>query len=171
MHVHANDDLAARAADALVESRRLDAPGVVDEPDAPVGGGEAPEHLARRVHAHPVGDQDLESIAGPVLRQDRLDAGLDVRLFVEARNRDGHEGLHPTSIRPRARVPAGDLCRIGRCSAALVPVDLRVLLVSYSFPPVGGAGVQRVVKLAKYLPHHGVWPAILTAANPERSAP
>ncbi len=45
-------------------------------------------------------------------------------------------------------------------------MDLRALLVSYSFPPVGGAGVQRVVKLAKYLPHHGVWPAILTAANP-----
>ena len=44
-------------------------------------------------------------------------------------------------------------------------MDLRALLVSYSFPPVGGAGVQRVVKLAKYLPHHGVWPAILTAAN------
>ena len=26
--------------------------------------------------------------------------------------------------------------------------------------------MQRVVKLAKYLPHHGVWPAVLTAANP-----
>jgi len=26
--------------------------------------------------------------------------------------------------------------------------------------------VQRVVKLAKYLPHHGVWPAVLTADNP-----
>jgi glycosyltransferase involved in cell wall biosynthesis len=45
-------------------------------------------------------------------------------------------------------------------------VDLRVLLVSYSFPPVGGAGVQRVVKLAKYLPLHGVRPAVLTVANP-----
>jgi glycosyltransferase involved in cell wall biosynthesis len=45
-------------------------------------------------------------------------------------------------------------------------VDLRVLLVSYAFPPVGGAGVQRVVKLAKYLPHHGVRPAVLTVANP-----
>ena len=45
-------------------------------------------------------------------------------------------------------------------------VDLRALLVSYGFPPVGGAGVQRVVKLAKYLPHHGVWPAVLTASNP-----
>ena len=48
-------------------------------------------------------------------------------------------------------------------------MDLRALLVSYSFPPVGGAGVQRVAKLAKYLPHHGVRPAVLTVANP--SAP
>jgi glycosyltransferase involved in cell wall biosynthesis len=45
-------------------------------------------------------------------------------------------------------------------------VDLRALLVSYSFPPVGGAGVQRVVKLAKYLPLHRVRPAVLTVANP-----
>lgn len=44
--------------------------------------------------------------------------------------------------------------------------DLRALLVSYSFPPVGGAGVQRVTKLAKYLPHHRVRPAVLTVANP-----
>jgi glycosyltransferase involved in cell wall biosynthesis len=45
-------------------------------------------------------------------------------------------------------------------------VDLRALLVSYSFPPVGGAGVQRMAKLAKYLPLHGVRPAVLTVANP-----
>jgi glycosyltransferase involved in cell wall biosynthesis len=44
-------------------------------------------------------------------------------------------------------------------------VTVRALLVSYSFPPVGGAGVQRVVKLAKYLPMHGVRPAVLTVAN------
>ncbi|MGH7272817.1 MAG: hypothetical protein ACREJ3_20495 [Polyangiaceae bacterium] len=43
---------------------------------------------------------------------------------------------------------------------------LRALLVSYCFPPAGGAGVQRVVKLAKYLPHHGVSPAVLTVKNP-----
>jgi glycosyltransferase involved in cell wall biosynthesis len=46
------------------------------------------------------------------------------------------------------------------------PLDLRALLVSYSFPPVGGAGVQRVVKLAKYLPFHDVRPAVLTVSNP-----
>jgi glycosyltransferase involved in cell wall biosynthesis len=38
--------------------------------------------------------------------------------------------------------------------------------VSYSFPPVGGAGVQRVLKLTKYLPAHGVTPAVLTVSNP-----
>ena len=44
--------------------------------------------------------------------------------------------------------------------------NLRVLVVSYAFPPVGGAGVQRVLKLVKYLPSHGVKPAVLTVANP-----
>jgi len=43
---------------------------------------------------------------------------------------------------------------------------MRALIVSYSFPPVGGAGVQRMVKLAKYLPSYGVSPSILTVANP-----
>jgi glycosyltransferase involved in cell wall biosynthesis len=39
---------------------------------------------------------------------------------------------------------------------------MRVLIVSYAFPPVGGAGVQRVLKLVKYLPRHGVTPSVLT---------
>ena len=43
---------------------------------------------------------------------------------------------------------------------------LRALVVSYVFPPVGGAGVQRVLKLVKYLPRHGVTPAVLTALEP-----
>lgn len=42
----------------------------------------------------------------------------------------------------------------------------RALLVAYAFPPVGGAGVQRMSKLAKYLPLHGVTPEVLTVANP-----
>jgi glycosyltransferase involved in cell wall biosynthesis len=44
--------------------------------------------------------------------------------------------------------------------------DLRALIVSYAFPPVGGAGVQRVLKLVKYLPSHRVTPAVLTVENP-----
>lgn len=44
--------------------------------------------------------------------------------------------------------------------------DLRALIVAYSFPPTGGAGVGRPVKLVKYLGLHGVRPAVLTASNP-----
>jgi glycosyltransferase involved in cell wall biosynthesis len=44
-----------------------------------------------------------------------------------------------------------------------------VVLVSYVFPPCGGAGVQRVAKLARYLPLHGLRSVVLTCSNP--SAP
>lgn len=43
---------------------------------------------------------------------------------------------------------------------------LRALVVSYVFPPVGGAGVQRVLKLVKYLPRSGVQADVLTAKDP-----
>jgi glycosyltransferase involved in cell wall biosynthesis len=43
---------------------------------------------------------------------------------------------------------------------------MEALIVAYSFPPVGGAGVARVLKLVKYLPAHGVTPSVLTVANP-----
>lgn len=42
----------------------------------------------------------------------------------------------------------------------------RVLLISYHFPPVGGAGVQRPVKFVKYLPEFGWEATVLMAANP-----
>lgn len=42
----------------------------------------------------------------------------------------------------------------------------RVLLIAYQFPPVGGGGVQRSVKFAKYLPAAGWNPSILTVRNP-----
>jgi glycosyltransferase involved in cell wall biosynthesis len=42
----------------------------------------------------------------------------------------------------------------------------RVLIVSYVFPPVGGAGVQRTTKFVKYLPGLGWMPSVLTVANP-----
>ncbi|WP_437589805.1 glycosyltransferase [Sorangium sp. So ce1000] len=45
----------------------------------------------------------------------------------------------------------------------------RLLLVSYHFPPVGGAGVQRPVKFVKYLRRFGWETSVLVAANP--SAP
>jgi glycosyltransferase involved in cell wall biosynthesis len=42
----------------------------------------------------------------------------------------------------------------------------RVLLVTYPFPPVGGAGVQRITKFAKYLPQCGWRASVLTVKNP-----
>jgi len=38
----------------------------------------------------------------------------------------------------------------------------RVLFVTYHFPPVGGAGVQRSVKFVRYLPDFGYEPVVLT---------
>lgn len=40
----------------------------------------------------------------------------------------------------------------------------RVLLFAYYFPPMGLSGVQRVAKLAKYLPDHGWKPTVITVA-------
>ena len=42
----------------------------------------------------------------------------------------------------------------------------RVLFITYAFPPVGGAGVQRVTKFVKYLPGFGWTPSVLTPSNP-----
>jgi glycosyltransferase involved in cell wall biosynthesis len=42
----------------------------------------------------------------------------------------------------------------------------RVLLIAYNFPPVGGAGVQRAVKLIKYLPESGWEAVVITGPGP-----
>jgi len=42
----------------------------------------------------------------------------------------------------------------------------RVLFVAYTFPPVGGAGVQRTTKFVKYLPQFGWDASVLTVSNP-----
>src|SRR5574341_72662 len=38
----------------------------------------------------------------------------------------------------------------------------KVLIIAYYFPPLGGAGVQRALKFAKYLPEFGWEPVVLT---------
>lgn len=42
----------------------------------------------------------------------------------------------------------------------------KVLLIAYHFPPLGGGGVFRTVKFAKYLPEFGYQPIVLTVKNP-----
>ena len=43
----------------------------------------------------------------------------------------------------------------------------RVLIITYYWPPSGGSGVQRWLKMAKYLPEHGWQPVIYTAEGAE----
>ncbi len=43
----------------------------------------------------------------------------------------------------------------------------RVLIITYYWPPSGGAGVQRWLKFAKYLPEFGWQPVVYTPSNPE----
>lgn len=38
----------------------------------------------------------------------------------------------------------------------------KILIITYYWPPGGGAGVQRWLKFTKYLPEHGVEPVVLT---------
>ncbi|MCC6937389.1 MAG: glycosyltransferase [Flavobacteriales bacterium] len=46
----------------------------------------------------------------------------------------------------------------------------RVLIISYYWPPNGGAGVYRWLKMSKYLPEYGWQPVIYTPENPEMVA-
>jgi glycosyltransferase involved in cell wall biosynthesis len=43
----------------------------------------------------------------------------------------------------------------------------RVLIISYYWPPSGGAGVQRWLKFVKFLPKNGWTPVVYTPSNPE----
>ncbi len=42
----------------------------------------------------------------------------------------------------------------------------RILIITYYWPPVGGPGVQRWLKFAKYLPGYGVEPVVYIPENP-----
>lgn len=46
----------------------------------------------------------------------------------------------------------------------------RVLVITYYWPPNGSVGVQRWLKMCKYLPRHGWEPVVYTPANPEMAA-
>jgi glycosyltransferase involved in cell wall biosynthesis len=45
----------------------------------------------------------------------------------------------------------------------------RVLIITYYWPPAGGGGVMRWLKMAKYLPEYGWQPVIYTPENPDPS--
>ena len=39
---------------------------------------------------------------------------------------------------------------------------MNLLMLAFEFPPLGGVGVQRSLKFAKYLPEHGLHPVVVT---------
>ena len=44
---------------------------------------------------------------------------------------------------------------------------LRVLMLAYFYPPMGGAGVQRSLKFSRYLPEYGILPSVVCADSEE----
>ena len=46
----------------------------------------------------------------------------------------------------------------------------KVIIITYYWPPSGGSGVQRWLKMAKYLPQFGWEPVVFTPENPELMA-
>ncbi len=47
----------------------------------------------------------------------------------------------------------------------------KILIITYYFPPSGGAGVQRALKFVKYLPQFGIEPIVLTVDENKASYP
>ncbi|MFQ5750801.1 MAG: glycosyl transferase family 1, partial [bacterium] len=50
------------------------------------------------------------------------------------------------------------------------PPTRKVLIITYYFPPSGGAGVQRTLKFVKYLREFSWEPVVLTARNADYPA-
>lgn len=44
----------------------------------------------------------------------------------------------------------------------------RVLVISYYYPPLGGAGILKILRTTRYLPKYGWTPLVLTVKNPEK---
>ena len=44
---------------------------------------------------------------------------------------------------------------------------MKVLVITYYWPPSGGSGVQRWLKTSKYLPQYGWEPVVYTPENPD----
>jgi glycosyltransferase involved in cell wall biosynthesis len=75
--------------------------------------------------------------------------------MTEPFSRAGGEAVAVASRRPAGSSAAGPATERGR-----------VLCVSYFFPPIGGIGVQRVLKFVTYLPRWGWQPVVVAPGNP-----
>src|SRR5262249_33085659 len=91
VHIHADDDVAARATDGVVHPGRLDPFRIVDEDHARVAFAEPGDDRPCPVAGATVGDEDLHALGGVVLSPHAGEAGLDVPFLVEAGHGDGYE--------------------------------------------------------------------------------
>lgn len=55
------------------------------------------------------------------------------------------------------------------CGQHTCILPMKVLIITYYWPPSGGSGVQRWLKFVKYLPSFGVMPYVFTPENPSFS--
>ena len=47
----------------------------------------------------------------------------------------------------------------------------KILVITYYWPPSGGAGVQRILKFVKYFPKFGIFPYVVTVKEDKASYP
>jgi glycosyltransferase involved in cell wall biosynthesis len=72
------------------------------------------------------------------------------------------------SITPKASI-AFTASTASTASKASITSSSKVLIITYYWPPSGGAGVQRWLKFSKYLPEFG-WEPIILTVDPEYAA-
>ena len=102
---------------------------------------------------------DVRGCASVLWHNDRFDPvygrGWD-RLYERLLDGIAERGGHAGTARRADRLLAGRA--------------MRVLIVSFYFPPAGGGGVQRVLKLCRHLPELGVDVDVLAPDDPKWSA-
>ena len=130
------------ARDLLIESDR----GIVCDPDDVDGIAKAiATAMAQAQSAEPPVDDAL------TLRYSYTNLAVDVASVIDAAVAQREARVVPLP-RPKAAPQR----------------ELDVLMIPYHFPPVGGAGAQRSLKFARYLPENGCRPAVVTGTGSTR---
>jgi hypothetical protein len=88
MHIHADDDIAARRRDGRIESGRNDAGRIADHANLGMVFHEPLQYFTRSVVAHAVGNDYLTVDAIKVLPEDGIQERINRVEFVSARDDD-----------------------------------------------------------------------------------
>ncbi len=154
---------------------------------AAVPEGDARDLLLQAGTAHICQPDDTDAIAAVIAAQMSRDArlpGLDSRFIrkFEYQRLSEHVAelidhvVERPGRRPRARQALGQpaitamfgSAATGRRWPDTKPDGARAILLAYYFPPIGGAGAQRTVKFARYMPEAGVSVDVITGSGMTR---